>query len=496
MYEAFFGLQRRPFATVPQVEQYFAASATENARQNLIRCIERGEGPAVVVGPSGAGKTLVCQLLSAHFRETMRVAHLARGRLSSRRALLQAILYELQQPYRDMDEGELRLALVDFVVNNQSCPNGLLLLVDEAHLLPLRLLDELRMLTNVAADGQPRVRLTLAGNAEIEERLASPRLDSFTQRIVVRCYLEALNRGETEAYVRTRFQRAGGDAENVFPGDACLAVHRATDGVPRLINQLCDHALLLACAAGGRRVTAALVEEAWGDLQQLPTPWNGEQQPTKPASEAIIEFGGLDEDAEEPPPPAGAGPTTLPMLRVSPPAEDAAARVAPLEQMDGALSQLDEDFQPAGTIGPEVELVLQDQNDPFSETFEREEWVTERQTTDAPAQRVPSAGTTSVEPASDSIDTLTAVGAEIAELRNTLQPVAITAAASPAVPPSEERRAEPTLPLRCDAAGPVDDSDLIIVEDDYEGGPPPPPRSVAPVRQSEFRRLFATLRQG
>ena len=495
MYEAFFGLQRRPFATVPQVEQYFAAAATENARQNLIRCIERGEGPAVVVGPSGAGKTLVCQLLAAHFRGVMRVAHLVRGRLSSRRALLQAILYELQQPYRGMDEGELRLALVDYVVNNETCPNGLLLLVDEAHLLPLRLLDELRMLTNVAADGQPRVRLTLAGNAEIEERLASPRLDSFTQRIVVRCYLEALNRGETEAYIRTRFQRAGGDADGVFPGDACLAVHRATDGVPRLVNQVCDHALLLACAAGIRRASAALVEEAWGDLQQLPTPWNGEQQPAKAASEAVIEFGGLDDDdAEETAPPAAVGPPTLPMLRVSPQDDDAAPPAESLEQIGDALSQLDDDFQPAGTIGPEVELVLQDPNDPFSETFEQEEWVTKRHTAEPPAQEAPLPATTpSVEAAPDSVDALAAVGAEIAELRDTLLPAAAAAETAPASP-AEQRLEEQTLPLRADA--PVDDSDLIIVEDDYEGGPPPPPRPVAPVRQSEYRRLFASLRQG
>ena len=108
-----FGFDRRPFVSVPQVERYFPASAIEAARASLTRGIQRGEGAGLVIGPSGTGKTLLCLMLAEQFRRKFQVGVLSCGRLSCRRALLQAILYELGRPWRGMDEEELRLAIVD-----------------------------------------------------------------------------------------------------------------------------------------------------------------------------------------------------------------------------------------------------------------------------------------------------------------------------------------------------------------------------------------------
>ena len=116
MYDGCFGLNRRPFASVPQIDRYFAATAIEGARTTLARCIQRGEGAGLVIGPSGTGKTLLCLLLAEQFRRSFQVAMLASGRLSTRRALFQAILYELGRPYRGMDEGETRLAVIDYLM--------------------------------------------------------------------------------------------------------------------------------------------------------------------------------------------------------------------------------------------------------------------------------------------------------------------------------------------------------------------------------------------
>ena len=127
---------------------------------------------------------------------------------------------------------------------------GMVLLVDEAHTLPLRLLEEIRLLTNLARNGQPLVRLVLAGGPVLEERFASPKLDSFSQRLSARCYLEAFNRTETQEYIQSQINSAGGRGEQVFPEATCQSVFQATGGVPRLINQVCDHALLLAYVAG------------------------------------------------------------------------------------------------------------------------------------------------------------------------------------------------------------------------------------------------------
>src|SRR5436190_14400610 len=272
MYERHFLLSHRPFTPAPHAELYIPTGSLEQARQTLIRCIDRAEGPGLVIGPAGTGKSLLCQILASHFRGRFQVAHLAGARLCTRRALLQNILFELKLPYRDMDEGELRLSLVDHLEPRSGGPDGLLLLVDEAHMLPLRLLEEVRLLTNVVRDGKARVRLVLVGGMALEERLTSPKLESFHQRIAARCYLQPLGRDETIYYVQEQIRRCGAKADGLFTGDAQASVYTATDGIPRLINQVCDHGLILAALGGHRRIDAAGIEEAWADLQQLPVP--------------------------------------------------------------------------------------------------------------------------------------------------------------------------------------------------------------------------------
>lgn len=297
MYEEYFGLQERPFLSEPQSDRFFPAQVSESARQTLARTIQRGEGAGVIIGPPGTGKTLLCHVLANQFRQRFVVVLLCGGRLRTPQALFQTILYELGLPYRGLDEGELRLSLVDFLCHSSERPEAMLLLVDEAHTLPGRLLEEIRMTMNWISDGQPGSRVVLAGAPLLEERLTSPKLEALNQRIVARCYLEAFDRPTTAAYIEWMIHRAGGRADTLFPPAARETVYRATDGVPRLINQLCDHALVLACAAGSRSIGPQLVEEAWADLQQLPAPWN--ENPTEAQPQQVVEFGTLDDEATE-----------------------------------------------------------------------------------------------------------------------------------------------------------------------------------------------------
>ena len=272
MYESYYGLFRRPFPAAPDAARYCGVGASEQARQTIARCIERAEGPALLVGPSGVGKSLLLNVLAEQYRGRFLIAALNSSGLCTRRALLQNILFELKLPYRDLDEGELRLSLIDRLEPRNS-GEGLLLLIDEAHTLPLRLLEEVRLITNLVRDGQPRVRLVLAAGPAMEERLANPKLDSFQQRIAARCYLHPLNRGECDRYVDSQWTAAGGASGRAFAPEALRAIFAATDGVPRLVNQLCDHALLLGATQGLPTLTAATIEAAWSDLQQLPLPW-------------------------------------------------------------------------------------------------------------------------------------------------------------------------------------------------------------------------------
>jgi type II secretory pathway predicted ATPase ExeA len=384
MYEAFFGFRDRPFTPAPLAKRHFAGGPSEAVRQTLARCIDRGEGIGILVGPAGTGKTLVCQVLAEQFRSRMAVAILSSGRLRTARNLFQAILFELGLPYRGMEEGELRLALVDHLSNKDTHPGGLLLLADEAHLLPLRMLDELRLLTNLQRGGQPRVRVVLSGNTSLEERLASPKLESFNQRIAARCYLHSFSHDETLAYVRAQIAAVDGQAELVFCDDALTAIHRSTDGIPRLVNQVCDHALILALAGGVRQIGAAGIEEAWADLQQLPTQWNPATATTDQQPD-VIEFGALDDDvlpmkssAEKPAREIVSGPRLHAIgdgseaeLFYGEPGER-------IEKIEARLNAIDADYDPPPMKMPEVELVFGEPDDPFEEEFAVEEVVVDR----------------------------------------------------------------------------------------------------------------------
>ena len=461
MYNGNFGPDWRPFASVPLVDHYFPASAIDSARKNLSRCIERGEGPGMVVGPSGTGKTMLCLTLAEQFRNDFQVAMLASGRLGTRRALLQAILYELGRPYRDMDEGELRLALIDYLHGGNGNPKGMLLMVDEAHTLPIRLLEEIRLMSNMACEGRPLMRLVLAGGPALEERFANPKLDSFSQRLSARCYLEAFNRTETCNYIQSRITAEGGPGGELFPDDACNSVYHASGGVPRLINQVCDHALLLAIVDGRRSISPPDVEEAWSDLQQLPVPCPTETS-SKPAESGVIEFGSLDDAAEQNAPVA---------FRVAGLDDDECADdsepAGQIHRIKRLLAEAEDDFQPAGSIGPEVELNFEEQIHPFQEKYEEEEIVADRYAA-ARAKQPLTFGTSAY-----------AVGYEPPAARRPSSNFCIAEAA-------ERFEGE------CEGGECEDCTAIEAVEDAPTSAPPP---ASVEQRRHEYRQLFSRLRR-
>lgn len=387
MYEAYFGFNSRPFSATPCADQYFPAAVIEAARQSLERSVRQATGLGLAVGASGVGKSMLAAVLAKQLSDSFAVVLLSCGRLDTRRALLQAILHGLGQPYRGMDEGELRLAMIDHLRGDDR--RGLVILVDEAHSMPMRLLEELRLITNLAVQGRSLVRLVLLGSAALEERLATARMESFNQRLVARCYLEPFNQTETGEYILAQISAAGsGDSlQSVISPEGRKAVFEATDGIPRLINQICDHALLWACCKGRPQVDAGIVEEAWADLQQLPTPWNDEANDNRAGggSPAVIEFGGLDDEEEDEAPDSPCSSDsldegdTLPSLRLTQASDglpvDSEER---LERVQDTAENLDDEFHPAGSIGPEVELVFDDPADLLNETFEEEEQIVDR----------------------------------------------------------------------------------------------------------------------
>jgi type II secretory pathway predicted ATPase ExeA len=527
MYETAFGFHIRPFAAPPTVALYFPAANIEKSRTALARRLEHDGGPGLIVGPAGVGKSLLCLMLAEQFKDRFRVVILASARLCTRRALLQNILFELGLPYRDMEEGELRLSLIDFLANDERAAQGMLLIVDEAHCLPTRLLEEIRMITNLVRDGWPRVRLILAGSARLEERFASPKLESFNQRVAVRCYLEALNREETRAFVTSQLAAAGRGAGEVFFSDALDAIYDATGGIPRMINQLCDHALVLSAVDGRTAIDASIIQEAWSDLQQLPAPWHLEAKP----AESVVEYGRLD-------PPEASRPAALtePARGAAWGAADPLHQLAEIEQSVAAAGQgledwsttystsaegdEEEQFQPAGVIGPEVELVFHGPHAPFEEAFLEEEIVIDRYAALESARLAKlrqspwSRDRAIPERLAEAQLRHDAARHDAAELESGAASEPLDPASDPVLPEysvaadAEHQEAGRTVPLSVHPAHDAaefegepggegaDDRDLIVVEDDGPRGPSGPNRPTGRVRRQEYRQLFARMRRG
>ncbi len=274
MYETFFGMTRRPFSATPDPNCFVATDSVQEALDGLSVCAESGQGIGILTGPAGTGKTLLCEKLVSELGAQFETVFIGNSNFETPRSLLQGILYELGHPYSRMSEQELRLELQTAVKKIRSTTRGLILVIDEAHLLSEELLEEVRSVTNLIDDGEPLIRVILSGQSILEENLTSPTLQALNQRVRSQVYLEPLTRDESIEYIARRLEWVGSDIEGIFSEDAIHFVVHASDGIARCLNQLCDHSLLLAYVAGQQPVDIKTVREALEDLKQLPLHWN------------------------------------------------------------------------------------------------------------------------------------------------------------------------------------------------------------------------------
>jgi type II secretory pathway predicted ATPase ExeA len=503
---------------VPRTQFYHPARVTDAALHAIDRAIRRAEGISLVVGPPGTGKSLLLAKVGESVGEDFRVALLSGARICTRRALWQSILADLCKPYRGLDEAELRIAVAEVVRELAATGSGLVILVDEAHTLPLRLIEELRLLANTPTP-LPAVHIVLAGPAALEERLASPKMESLAQRIAVRSYLEPLDHAEAVAYLRTQTRAAGLDWDKCFESGCDDAVYSAADGVPRLMNQLCDQAIVIV-ADDRRRVKLADIAAAWQEIQRLPSPAlfghlvDGEtcREPTGIHTAATGGMAGteLDDGADrlfdgssegyivhEHGGDSGVGVIEFGSLDDQPNDQLGDIPMQALANISDIIGSDDREPMHAGRSdpwhGPDVEFVFDASTDPFQEFFEQEERIVERYLVRSPDDFSRHQHVASCEGAA-----LVRQLAELADERHGVDPGPHGARSRGGIAGPSGGDSEPPVeqgPLVATAAAEVDDSDMVVIEEDLLAQPGGRP-AVAAVRLGDYRRLFARLRRG
>jgi general secretion pathway protein A len=275
MYEEYYGFTEKPFSLTPDPKYLFKSASHASAFDLLQYAVRRREGFVVITGDIGTGKTTLCRaLLDQLDRRTFTA--LVLNPFLSEDDLLRLILQEFGVVSRDqikrgrlagVTKQEMIDTLNEFLLSLQSIGAQALLIIDEAQNLPLQVLEQIRILSNLETAKEKLLQVVLVGQSNLKDLLRRPELRQLDQRISIRYDLKPLSVEETGAYVQHRLAVAGGGAAITFAPRALARVRRCTGGIPRLVNLLCDRALLNAYSSRATRVTARTVARAAESLQ-------------------------------------------------------------------------------------------------------------------------------------------------------------------------------------------------------------------------------------
>jgi general secretion pathway protein A len=270
MYKAFFHLKRNPFEVSPDPYFTYTTPWHGEAFASLYYGIRSHKGFMVMTGEVGTGKTLVLRCLTDHLDELrIQYAYVFNPLLSSDE-FLRYVLTDLNLRVPITGKNDILFQLCGYLSQRQKIGQTTALIVDEAHLLRPQVLEEVRLLGNLENRHGKLLQIVLAGQPELDRRLDSLRLRQLKQRIALRCQLQPLNLERTGEYIEWRLARAGalpGPETPVFPPDAIAKVFEYSQGYPRLINTICENALIFGCGAGTPIMSPELVIAACKDLR-------------------------------------------------------------------------------------------------------------------------------------------------------------------------------------------------------------------------------------
>ncbi|HUW57865.1 MAG TPA: AAA family ATPase [Planctomycetota bacterium] len=265
MYQEYFGFDKMPFNTTPDSRFFFPSSKHAEALASLIYAVSERKGFVVITGEVGAGKTTVCRILLNRIDPGTKVVLITNTHINCDQ-LFEMVCAQLGLDADGRDKAGILQMLSTYLLDQLAERAAVLLIIDEAQNLSSDVLEEVRMLSNLETERDKLLQVVLLGQPELRRRLHLPELRQFRQRIVVTYHLSPLSLQETIQYIFYRLKVAGGMDKVKFTRRAVNEIYDSSKGIPRLINIICDSALLTCFVRGVKIVSQRIVEEVVHEL--------------------------------------------------------------------------------------------------------------------------------------------------------------------------------------------------------------------------------------
>jgi general secretion pathway protein A len=267
MYNAFFGFSENPFSLSPDPAFFYRSEQHEEALANLVYGVQARKGFIVLSGEVGTGKTTMLECLRDYLEaQYMEFAFIFNSRINSEQ-FFEMIAYDLDLPCPRTSKTEVLFALNQLLVEQAQEGRTVVLIVDEAHNLDWDVLEEIRLLGNLENRNGKLLQIILAGQPELDRKLDAPNLRQLKQRIVLRCNLQPFTLRDAMEYMESRLEIAGMAKQEIFSEEMMAEIHLRSQGIPRLINAICDNLLLTAFAQESKVATVEMLDEVCKDMR-------------------------------------------------------------------------------------------------------------------------------------------------------------------------------------------------------------------------------------
>ncbi len=270
MYNEYYGLVRSPFEMTPDPAFLFLGEAHREGLAMLEYGVKSGKGFVLLTGEVGTGKTTLLHALLGRLDSQTRCAFIFNPRLEPL-DFFQMLFEELGLDGRQRTKAEYLLELNQYLISRLEENEKVLLIIDESQNLSPELLEEIRLLSNLETPRSKLIQIMLVGQPELKTMLARPDLRQLRQRIALRHHLRPFNENEVEEYIEGRLGKAGYTGRRLFKRSAVREIYRVTSGTPRMINSVCDSALLLGYSRDKATIDAGMIREVGVDLELIGT---------------------------------------------------------------------------------------------------------------------------------------------------------------------------------------------------------------------------------